>query len=68
MKIKTIKRGEPDFLITDGYLVTGRASLEINKECPAHIHYQILQAISYGWVTVQAHVPEQELVWENLSK
>jgi hypothetical protein len=68
MKIRTIKRHDPDFSISDGYLVTGRASIEINQECPAHIAYQIQQAISYGWVNVQAHVPEPELVWENLSK
>ena len=34
----------------------------------ARLRYQILQAITYGWITVQAHVPERELVWENLSK
>lgn len=68
MKIKTIERHDPDFLISDGYLVTGRASIAINEECPVQLRYQILQAISYGWVNVQAHVPEQELVWENLNK
>ena len=68
MKIKTIKQGDPDFLISDGWLVSGRASINISHECPIHICYEIQKAISNGWVTAQAHVPERELVWENLSK
>lgn len=68
MKIKTIKRHDPDFLISDGWLVTGRASIEINQDCPAEIKQLVVQALLYGWINVQAHVPEKELVWENLSK
>ena len=68
MTVKTIKRSDPDFLISDGYMVTGRASIEINRECPVHIAYTIQKAISNGWVTAQAHVPKRELVWETLSK
>jgi hypothetical protein len=68
MKIRTIKRHDPAFSISDGYLVTGRASIEINQDCPDEIKQLVVQALLYGWINVQAHVLEQELVWENLSK
>ena len=69
MKIKTIKQGDPDFrIINDGYLVISRASLLINQQCPASARYLIQQAMANGWISLQAHVPESELIWENLNK
>ncbi len=69
MKIKTINQGDPDFrIINDGYLVISRSSLLINQQCPASTRYLIQQAMANGWISLQAHVPESELVWETLSK
>jgi hypothetical protein len=66
---KKIYSGQSDFTFSpDGIVVVPRASLEILKECPWQVRDQINYALAKGWLQPVAHLPDDELMWENLKK
>ncbi len=67
-KIKTIRQGDPDWIITDGLMMAPRAGFEISNDCPYN-HLQILQTcIDRGWVKPIAYQPVHEEFMEKLTK
>ena len=67
-KIKAIRPGDDDFIITDGLMMAPRAGFEISNECPYN-HLQILQTcIDRGWIKPIAYQPVHEEFIEKLTK
>jgi len=66
--IRPIRQDEPEFYISDGFMITGRASFTISADCPSDIALIIRQALNKRWLTVVANVKDSELVWEALSE
>jgi hypothetical protein len=66
-QVRTIKPGDPNFVITDGLVRTNRAGLEISQRCPENYKDLILDCIRHGWLKPVAYVTERELVFMGLS-
>lgn len=66
-QVRTLKPGDPNFVITDGLVRTNRAGLEISQRCPENYKDLILECIRHGWLKPVAHVTERELVFMGLS-
>jgi hypothetical protein len=67
-QIRTLKPSDPNFVITDGFMVAPRAGFEINKNCPREYRQIIAACIDQGWLKPVAHVTERELIFTGLSK
>jgi hypothetical protein len=67
-QIKTIRQGDPNFMLSDGLALYPRAMLHILPECPANIRDYIIWAQEAGYIKCVAHVQGKELTWENLTK
>lgn len=66
--IKTLRRGDVGFMLTDGIVVTPRAGFEISQSCPAEYKSIFITAINAGWLKPVAHVYGKELTWQALTK
>lgn len=66
-QIRTIKPGNPNFVIHDGLMISPRAGLEINKDCPREYRQIIAVCIDQGWLKSVAHVTERELLFMGLT-
>jgi hypothetical protein len=64
--IRTIRPGDPKFLLKDTFTVCQRASIEISKDCPASYKQIIAQAYKNGWLKPVAHVYGKELTMDTL--
>lgn len=64
--IKTIKQGDPDFLIVDGLVMSPRAGFEINEKCPAEYRQILRQCLDTGWIKPVAYMRDSEIAWERL--
>lgn len=62
--IRTIRPGDPKFLLKDTLTVCQRASIEISKDCPSNYKKIIAQAYENGWLTPVAHVYGKELTMD----
>ena len=62
--IKTIRQGDPKFMLNDIFTVCQRASIEISKDCPASYKQIIAQAYENGWIKPVAHVYGKELTMD----
>lgn len=60
--IKTIKPGDPMFRFHSGFLMSDRASIEIDSKCPTSYANVIATAYSKGWIKPVAHCTEREYV------
>jgi hypothetical protein len=67
-QIRTLKPGDPKFMLKDTFTVCQRASIEISKDCPASYKQIIAQAYENGWIKPVAHVTERELIFMGLTK
>jgi hypothetical protein len=67
-QIRTIKPGDPNFVIRDGLTQANRAGLEISQRCPENYKDLILECIRHGWLKPIAHVTERELIFAGLTK
>jgi hypothetical protein len=65
-KIKTVKQGDPKFMIQDGMVVCPRAGFEINQQCPREYKLIIAECINNGWLKPVAHVYGKELTMDAL--
>jgi hypothetical protein len=65
--IRTIKQDDTKFLISNGLVMTPRASIEIAPNCPDHCARVITEAYSNGWIKPVAHVTEHEYIFMGLS-
>lgn len=66
--IKTIRQGDPDFMISNGIVNYPRAMLHILPECPRNVRETLQWAYDNGYIKCVAHVPGKQLTWEKLKK
>ena len=64
--IRTVKSGDPDFMLKDGVVVAQRAGFEINTSCPREYKLIISECINNGWLKPVAHVYDYEQVFDKL--
>ena len=67
-QIRTLKPGDPNFVITDGLVQTNRAGIEISQRCPSNYSSLIAECLNHGWIKPVAHVTERELIFMGLTK
>lgn len=65
-KIRTIRQGDSDFMLTDGVVTCPRAGFEISNNCPAEYKSIFITAIKAGWLKPVAHVYGKELTMDAL--
>jgi hypothetical protein len=65
-KIRTVKQGDPKFMIQDGLVLCPRAGFEINEHCPREYRQIIAACIDRGWLKPVAHVYGKELTMDAL--
>ena len=58
--VKSIRSGDPHFRISNGLVISSRASFEISNNCPGEYRSILLQAMNAGWIKPVAHVTEEE--------
>lgn len=66
--LRTIKQGDPKWMLTDGMVTTPRAGFEISNNCPKEYRTIIQECITYGWIKPVATVRDNELFWEEFQK
>jgi hypothetical protein len=66
--LRTIKKGDPKWIISDGLVASPRAGFEISKECPNQYKDIISTCINMGWLIPVAYVKDNELFWEEFQK
>jgi len=66
--VRKISPGDPKFNIVDGFTVTGRAGIEIDRGCPQNFKHIIEQCAMQGWIRPVAFVKDNELFWEEFQK
>jgi hypothetical protein len=67
-QIRTLKPGDPNFVITDGLVQTNRAGIEISQRCPSNYASLIAECLNHGWIKPVAHITERELLFMGLSQ
>ena len=65
-RVKTIRRGDADFMLRDGIVSCPRAGFEISNNCPAEYKSIFITAINAGWLKPVAHVYGKELTMDAL--
>ena len=66
--LRTIKQGDPKFILTDGMVTSPRAGFELGEGCPKEYRDIIATCIGYGWLKPIAIVKDNELFWEEFQK
>jgi hypothetical protein len=66
--IRTVRQGDPEFMLNDGLIMYPRAMLHVLPECPHHIAEAISIASKNGWLKCVAHVQGKELTWQRLTE
>lgn len=66
--IRTLKKGNPNFMIHDGLMVSPRAGFEINEKCPREYRQIIAACIDRGWLNPVAYMSDKELMTSGLLK
>lgn len=66
--LRTIRQGDPKWMLRDGFIMAPRAGFEIDKNCPKEYKNIIAQCIDRGWLKPIANLKDHELFWENLSE
>jgi len=64
--IKTIRQGDPKFMLQDHFVVCPRAGFEISQHCPREYKTIISECINNGWLKPVAHVYGKELTMDAL--
>jgi len=66
--IRTLRQGDPKWLIVDGSVAAPRAGFEITTKCPREYKEIIQDCIYRGWLKPVANVRDTELFWEEFGK
>ena len=64
--IRTVRPGDPAFVVVDGMIMSTRAGFELSPDCPAKHRAVIREAIENAWLLPVAYMKDSELVWETL--
>lgn len=67
-RIRTIKMGDDDFMLQEGFIISPRAGLEIDINCPREYKQIIQTCLNKGWLKPVAYVKDNELFWEEFEK
>ena len=62
--IRTIRQGDPKFMLKDNIVICPRAGFEINETCPREYKLIIAECINNGWIKPVAHVYGKELTMD----
>ena len=62
--IKTIRQGDPNFMINDGMVSYPRAMLHILPNCPRNVQETVNWAVAQGYIKSVAHVYGKELTMD----
>ncbi len=65
-KIRTVRQGDPKFMLQDGFMICPRAGFEINEKCPREYRQILMTCIDLGWLKPVAHVYGKELTMDAL--
>ncbi len=65
--IRTVRQGDPQFMLTDGFVQYPRAMIHVLPECPQNVRETLNWAVAQGYVKCVAHVQGKELTWQNLT-
>ena len=68
IKFKTLRPGDPGFVMDNGFLMADRAGIEIAKDCPKEYMLMLVKCIRPGWLRPVAHIKDSEYTWELLQK
>lgn len=60
--IKTVKSGDPLWMISDGMFQAPRAHIEIDSKCPKSYSKIIQECINNGWLRPVANITEKDAV------
>ena len=63
-KVRTIRQGDPKFMLDDGIVTCPRAGFEISQRCPENYRSLIQECINHGWLKPVAHVYGKELTMD----
>lgn len=63
-RIRTIRQGDPRFMIQDGPVMCARAGFEISAECPAEYRQILMTSITCGYIKPVAHMYGKELTMD----
>ena len=66
-QIRTLRPGDRNFQIVDGFSVATRASFEISNSCPKEYKSILITAINAGWIKPVANLTERELIFMGLT-
>jgi hypothetical protein len=66
--IRTLRQGDPGFMLDDGFVSYPRAMLHILPECPVEYSLVIQKCVQQGWLKPVAHVQGKELTWQQLTR
>jgi len=66
--VRTIREGESDFTIVDGFVAYPRAMLHVTPGAPANVRQTLDWAIAQGYIRCVAHVKDYELMMDRLSE
>jgi hypothetical protein len=64
--VKSIRQGDPSFMIDDGLVAYPRACLHILPNCPHSVRETVNWALAQGYVKPVAHVYGKELTMDAL--
>lgn len=67
-QVHSIRQGDPNFKIVDGFAVYPRAMVHILPECPWEVRDQINFAISKGYLQLVANITERERIFMGLTE
>jgi len=62
--IRTIRQGDPNFMINDGMVSYPRAMLHVLPNCPRNVQETLNWAIDQGFIKSVAHVYGKELTMD----
>ena len=65
--VRSLRPRDPHFTISNGLVLTNRASFEISNNCPAEYKSIFITSINAGWIKPVAHVTEEEYMVMQLS-
>lgn len=65
-KVRTVKLGDPKFMLQDGVVLCPRAGFEISQGCPSEYKMIITECIKNGWLKPVAHVYGKELTMDSM--
>ena len=66
-QIKTIRKGDRHFMISDGLVICPRAGFEVSTKCPREYKAIIQECMTNGWLNPVAHVTSREFLFAGLN-